>query len=218
MMFDTIKRWMGTAKPESVSAGPQVLTDWAKSEGHTIKTVSGHAHGVVVETRAGWRVEWGHTQRPYFQHHELRFRCDCGVSPDVQMLFLSKAMAQALESDVFQRFTDAMQTRIDNTLPDEMRWLALHSKVSLAEHPVLARRFLLLSNAESVTRQWLAPDLLTALEAAASSWWTDGLIVLMTVNRGILTIRMSGDDLEPNQLKLVGRLFDLAAARLTALS
>jgi hypothetical protein len=216
-MFDAIKRWMGTSKPVS-GAESRVLTAWAKDEGHAIKTVSGKAHGMVIETRAGWRVEWGPSQRPYFHGQELRFRCDSGLSPDVQMLWLSKAMAQNLESDVFQRFTDAMQTKIDSSLPDEMRWLAMHAKVLLTDHPLLARRFLLLSNAEAVTLRWLDAELLTELETAAASWWTDALIALMTVNRGILTIRMSGDGVEPNQLKMVGRLFDVAARRLTAVA
>jgi hypothetical protein len=206
-MFDATPQ----ATPEG---GARVLINWAREEGHTVKSVAGNAHGLVIETASGWRIEWGPSQRPYFQTHELRFRCDCSVSPDVQVLWLSKALAHQLESDVFNSYTDATQTRIDTSLPDEMRWLAMHPKLLLVERPLLARRFLLLSNAEAVTRQWLASPVLDALEAAASSWWTDQLVMLMTLNRGILTIRMPGDGLEPNQLKWVGGLFDVAVQHL----
>lgn len=214
MMLDALKRLIGARQPQATGQDQQVLAAWAKEEGHKLKTVSGQAGGVVVDTTAGWRVEWGPAQRPYFPAQELRFRFDAGIPADVQILFLSKVLAHTLESDVFQRFTDAMQTRVDNTLPEEMRWLAMHTKVALAEHPVLSRRFLMLSNAESVARQWLDAELAAALEAAAASWWTDALVAVMTVNRGILTVRMSGDKLEVNQLRMVSALFDLAARKL----
>lgn len=214
-MLDALKRWMGGAQPQKgASSDQQVLAAWAKEEGHKLKTVAGAAGGVVVDTSAGWRVEWGPAQRPYFPAQELRFRFDAGVPPDVQILFLTKVLAHTLETDVFQRFTDAMQTRVDNTLPEEMRWLAMHAKVALSAHPVLSRRFLMLSNADSVAKLWLDPELAATLEAAASSWWTDALLAVMTVNRGILTIRMSGDKLEVNQLRLVATLFDQAARKL----
>lgn len=218
-MFDTIKRWIGGApQATATESGARVLTAWARDEGHKVKSVAGNAQGVVIETAAGWRIEWGPSQRPYFKGHELRFRCDGGVSPDVQVLWVSKVLAHQLESEVFNSYTDAMQTRIDTTLPDEMRWLAMHPKLLLVERPLLARRFLLLTNAEGVTRQWFDGPVLDAFDAAASSWWTDALVMLMTLNRGILTIRMPGDDLEPNQLKRVGSLFDVAAQHLRTLA
>jgi hypothetical protein len=216
-MFETIKRLMRKPVPSS-EADQRVLTAWAKESGYTIKTVSGHAPGLVVHTTSDWRVEWGPSQRPYFPGHELRFRCESSLSSDVQALWLSKTLAQTLESDVFQRFTDVNQTRIDNTLPDEMRWLAMHPKVSLALYPLLGKRFLLISNAPQVAERWLSGDVAAALEEAAASWWIDPACIVLTINRGILTVRMSGDGIEPNQLVHVGRLFDVAAARLRALS
>lgn len=213
-MLDALKRLLGAGQSPAADSDQQVLAVWAKEEGHKVKTVSGQAGGMVVDTSAGWRVEWGPAQRPYFTGKELRFRFDAGIPGDVQILFLTRVLAHTLESDVFQRFTDAMQTQMDNSLPEEMRWLAMHSKVALSEHPVLARRFLMLSNAEGVAKLWLDPELTAGLEEAATSWWTDALIAVMTVNRGILTIRMSGDKLEVNQLRLVAAVFDLAARKL----
>lgn len=213
MMLDTIKRWMGRP-PAAETADQRVLAAWAKEAGQQLKSVAGSHEGLVVDTTAGWRVEWGVSQRPYFQGRELRFRFDSGVPPDVQILCLTKTLAQSLESDVFQRFTDAMQTQVDNTLPEEMRWLAMHGKVSLSNHPVLGKRFLVLANVEGIAQQWLYGELAAALEAAASSWWTDQLVVVMTVNRGMLTMRMPGEGLTIEQLRMVSALFDLAARQL----
>lgn len=214
-MFDALKRMIGSASGGAATDEGQVLAAWAKAEGHTFKRVNAKTGaGFVVEASEGWRVEWGASQRSYISGKELRFRCDTGVAADVQMIMLSRALSQVLETDVFSRFTNAMQTQIDNTLPDEMRWLAMHPRVALNDHPALARRFVLFSNAEAVARQWLDEQVLLALEEAAANWWTDTLVVVLTVNRGMLTLRMPGQGLQPLQLKLVGELYRVLAKRL----
>ena len=165
--------------------------------------------------RRGWRAEWGGTQRPLYLHgQELRFRGESGMPHDVQLVMLTRSLAQLLETDVFSRYTNDMQTQIDNSLPDEMRWLAMHPQVDTPQSPVLAKRFVILSNSVEVSQLWLDPKLIAAFEEAAESWWTDALMAILTVNRGMLTLRMAGDDIEPAQLKLVGDLFDLATQRL----
>jgi hypothetical protein len=212
-MFATFKRLMGSA-PTTRDEG-LLLADWAKAHGYAFKRVKDKTGGgYVVDTDKGWRVEWGQSQRSYIEGQELRFRCDTGLPGDVQMVMLTRVVAQTLESDVFNRFTNAMQTQIDNSLPDEMRWLAMHPKVSLSAAPVLNRRFVLLSNAEAVAQSWLDEDMVQALEAAATSWWTDGLLLLLTVNRGMLTLRMPGQPLEAGQLEMLGELFGKMAARM----
>lgn len=212
-MFDAIKRLI-TSGPAKRDEG-QALAAWAKAEGHAFKRVKDKSGGgYVVHTAKGWRVEWGSSQRPYITGQELRFRCDTGLPGDVQLILLSKVVAQALESDVFSRFTNAMQTQIDNTLPDEMRWLAMHPRVPLNAAPILAKRFALFCNAESVVNAWLDAGMVQALEAAAAHWWTDGLMLVMTLNRGMLTMRMPGQPVEPAQLQLVGLLFEQIASRM----
>ena len=217
-MFDALKRLIGSSPGASSGDEGQVLASWAKAEGHAFKRVNAKTgSGYVVETREGWRVEWGGSQRSYIPGKELRFRCDTGLPSDVQMILVSKVQAQILETDVFSRFTNAMQTQIDHSLPDEMRWLAMHPRVSLSDRPALTRRFVLLSNAEAVARRWLDESVLAALEEAAGTWWTDTLMLVLTLNRGMLTLRMPGQTLEPVQLKMVGQLYGVMAQRLLAM-
>lgn len=212
-MFSAIKRLIGGA-PKVVDQGG-VISAWAKAEGHAFKRVTGRSPGYVVETTRGWRAEWGASQRSlYLKGQELRFRSESSMPPDVQMVMLTRALAQTLETDVFSRYTNDMQTQIDTSLPDEMRWLAMHPQVDTPQSPLLAKRFVILSNSAEVSRLWLDANLSKAMEEAASSWWTDALMLIITVNRGMLTLRMSGDDLSTTQLKQVGDLFDLASHRL----
>lgn len=216
-MFASLKRLIGSA-PAARDEG-QVLGAWAKSEGFAFKRVKDKTGGgYVVETKEGWRVEWGGSQRSYISGQELRFRCDTGLPGDVQMVMVSRVLAQLLETEVFSSFTNAMQTQIDNSLPDEMRWLAMHPKVSLNAAAVLAKRFVLLANAEGVAQTWLNPEMVMALEEAATSWWTDSLLLVLTVNRGMLTVRMPGEPLEVGQLHMVGELFAKIARRMRAVA
>lgn len=212
-MFDALKRLIDPDHVDSEDA--RVLLAWAKAEGHAFKHVKDKTGGGhVVEAAAGWRAEWGGSQRPYIIGKELRFRCDTGIPGDVQCILVSKALAQTLESDVFSRFTNAMQTQIDNTLPDEMRWLAMHPHVRLPEGSALARRFSLFANADQVMAHWLDAETVRALEEAAASWWSDALVLVITLNRGMLTARMAGQPITLPQLKLVSALFAQLAERL----
>ena len=218
-MFGSFKRLLGSGPSRKGGQG-SVLSDWAHAQGHAFKTVKDKGGGgfVVLSSSGLWRLEWGASQRSYIDGQELRFRCESTLAPDVQVLVISKVLAQALETEVYSSFTNAMQTQVDNTLPDEMRWLPMHPKVAVSGAEVLSRRFSILSNADVVTRQWLEGDLLTALEDAASGWWTDALIVVMTINRGRLTLRMMGDDLDAAQLTAVSELFEVASRSLRAVA
>ncbi|RZI81752.1 MAG: hypothetical protein EOP38_18250 [Rubrivivax sp.] len=215
-MFENIKRLISSGSGKGDEGA--VLSAWAKAEGYAYKTVrdkDGGGH-VVQSLDEDWRVEWGSSQRSYIKGKELRFRSETRLSPDVQILLISRVLAHALETEVFSSFTNAMQTQVDNTLPDEMRWLPMHPRVALTEPPVLSKRFVLLSNAETVARRWLDDDLLAVLEEAATTWWTDALTLVVTVNRGRLTIRMPGQPLEAAQLTAVGRLCSQATRSLRA--
>jgi hypothetical protein len=212
-MFTSIKRLMGTTAASGDEG--QILSAWAKAEGLTFKRVNQKAAGgFVVESGRGWRAELGPSQRPYIIGKELRFRGDTGMHGDVQLVFCSKVAGQMLESDVFSRYTNAMQTQIDNTMPDEMRWLAMHQRVALPGNAMVARRFAVFCNAESVAQMWLNEGTLQTLESAAGSWWTDNLMVVLTLNRGLLTLRMAGQPLEPAQLKIVSELFQRLFGRM----
>lgn len=212
-MFSAIKRLIGVGGKETDQSA--VLSAWAKAQGFDLKRVNGKSPGYVVETGHGWRVELGETQRPlYLTGRELRFRGETDMPHDFQLVMLTQSLAHLLETDVFSRYTNDMQTQIDNSLPDEMRWLAMHSKVETPSSSSLSRRFVILSNSVDVSHLWLDAAMLDALEDAASHWWTDTAMIIVTVNRGLLTMRTTGDLIDPEQLRSMGDFFEHATRRL----
>ncbi|MFN4266786.1 MAG: hypothetical protein ACK4F8_13685 [Aquabacterium sp.] len=212
-MFSAIKRIIGGGGKAADQGG--VLSSWAKSQGFDLKRVTGRSPGYVVETGHGWRVEWGETQRPlYLVGQELRFRGESDMPHDVQLVMLTQSLAHLLETDVFSRYTNDMQTQIDQSLPDEMRWLAMHPRVETPASGMVSKRFVILSNAVEVSKLWLDPVLVETLEDAATHWWTDTGMIILTINRGMLTLRTSGDRIDPEQLRAMGDFFDLATRRL----
>jgi hypothetical protein len=78
------------------------------------------------------RIEWGAPHRAYLTEPELRFRMELDIQHELQMLLMSAPLMAQLEKQVFEQFTQGMQTQIDASTPEEMRWLAIFPKVNLS--------------------------------------------------------------------------------------
>lgn len=191
------------------------MSSWAKSHGHVHKTVRNQRGGVIEckDLERRWRIEWGDSQRLYIEGTELRMREELGVSPDFQLLLLSRTLATKLETDVFDRFTEAMQTQIDHTLPEEMRWLAMFPRVSLGDNKPLKARYVLQSPNAEAAQAWVAGEMSEALIRAAQGFlFADPSFVLMVL-RGKLYLRMQAPKVDDVLLDGADALFRLAAAR-----
>ena len=95
-MLQTLKRWIGGAKAAGTDA--RALQAWARERGHHVKRVPAD-DGVVVEGvmhGTSWRLEWGSPQRAYLLERELRLRMDLGLPQHVQMMVISRALAEEL--------------------------------------------------------------------------------------------------------------------------
>ena len=44
-----------------------------------------------------WRLEWGPSQRPYIQGQELRIRAELGLSSELQLVLMNRALQEAME-------------------------------------------------------------------------------------------------------------------------
>ena len=76
--------------------------------------------GFVIDGRLGatpWRLEWGPSQRPYIQGHELRLRAEMGLASDLQLVLMNRELQETMEKAVFDQYVEGVQTRIDNQTP-----------------------------------------------------------------------------------------------------
>jgi hypothetical protein len=178
-MLGSIKRWMnsGPSGPDwrSVSA-------WAKQHGHEFKRVR-DGEGFAIEGalsamsadavaadrhRAApksvlppvmWRLEWGPPQRTYIASREMRIRADVELHSALQMLVLSRGLLEQLESETFDLYTETMQTSIDSSTPEEMRWLAMFPKVELGAIKPVRAHFGAVASVPSLGVKWLSGPL-----------------------------------------------------------
>ena len=129
-MFESLKRWL---TPGAAALPWADVDDWAQTLGMRFKRAR-EGEGFVVEgASAGrpWRLEWGPPQRAYIVGHELRIRIELGLPPGLQMLLMTRALLESLESEVFERSTLDVQTQVDMSIPEEMRWLSMFAKSPL---------------------------------------------------------------------------------------
>ncbi len=211
-MLDAFKRWIA-GEP----GGPdwRAVADWAARRGAQFKRARDDA-GFVIDGRLdgrAWRLEWGPPQRSYIEGHELRLRMELGLSQDLQMLLLSRPLMEALERRTFEDYTAKMQTQIDVSTPEEMRWLAMFQKVPLAASRALKSRFAAVAASPTTAAAWIDGLLSERLaEAARGALADEPPWVLMTL-RGRVYLRLQLAEPDVAVIETMVNLFETAAAQ-----
>ena len=181
---------------------------WAASREYTYRAV--HKEGFVIDGRIGvtpWRMEWGPSQRPYIDGHELRLRAELGLSAGLQLVLMNRELQETMEKAVFEQFVEGVQTRIDNQTPPEMRWLVMYPKLPGAEMPELRERYVALSSTKKWLLRWLQGELTTSLAALA----TPGNVpVVLMIGRGRLMLRTALADAQIGPVQGWLRVFETA--------
>ena len=188
-MVNPFRRLFGGSRN---SEGWPAVAEWAQASGHRFAHVR-NSEGFVVEsgdTAGAWRLEWGPPQRHYFSGPELRLRAEVGPGAigDLQMLVMSRELMRLLEQQVFDESTDGTETRMDDDLPEEMRWLVLYPKLPRAALGTLRENFGALSNYPRAAASWIEGALAKQLEAS-NAWRLESVALVLVVQRGRLTLR-----------------------------
>lgn len=166
-MLDAVRRWFtwGGALPAW-----EEFDAWARAHHWTLKRTIAHDGWAMDHNprHAGWRIEWGPSQRSFMSSHEFRIRFEVAQNSDVQALVLDRPLLARLDHEVYQQFTDNVVTRLDEETPEEMRWLAMHAKLTPNQMGVPLRdRYGAISNDAPWVSRWLAGPLASALKQRA---------------------------------------------------
>ena len=208
-MLDGLKRWFsGSRAATPVPDGWEGIGPWAASKQYGFRGVPNE--GFVVDGRLAatpWRLEWGPSQRPYIQGHELRIRSELGLPSDLQVVLMNRALQEAMEKAVFEQYVEGVQTRIDNQTPPEMRWLVMYPKLAGSEMPALRERFVALASIKSWLLRWLDGPLSQALAGVRVDATTP--LVLM-IGRGRLMLRTALPEVDVGSLQSWLRVFETA--------
>ncbi|MEO8123451.1 MAG: hypothetical protein ABI633_05325 [Burkholderiales bacterium] len=211
-MLDALKRWIAG---DAQGADWRAMTAWAVQRGAQFKR-SRDGAGFVVEGRFDarpWRLEWGPPQRSYIAGRELRLRMELGLPQDLNMLVLSRPLMEVLERSAFEQYTAQMQTRIDDTTPEEMRWLAMFSKLPLVFEKELRQHFGAVALSAKAADVWLRGPLAEKLTAASRGVLAgDPPFVLMTL-RGRLYLRLQLTKPDAQAIDAMAALFETAATQ-----
>lgn len=189
MSSKIFNRLLGTDLP----AGPwPEVRRWAENAGHRFAIGRGE-EGFVIETQTTavpCRVEWAPSQRNYIVGQELRVRAELGAASDLQMLASTRELLGRFEHNVFEQFTEGTETRIDDSTPEEMRWVVLYPQVPGKVLGALRTRFGLLSNRPRAGTLWLEEGLANAL-ASSAAWLPPATPMALVVQRGRLVLRLA---------------------------
>ncbi|MDZ7858566.1 hypothetical protein [Sphaerotilus sp.] len=205
-----LQRLLGS-RTETTDSDPQALDGWAEARGHRLKRVR-RGEGRVVEFewegRRG-RLEWGPSKRAYIAGQELRVCIEAGLPQQLEMLLMSRSLAQRLDSQAYQTLVQDHQTGIDTTLPEEVRWLSMLERVPV---PSTVAGYVMLSSSPPHAQRWLEGDLLSRVSRAAHNWLGDDApLVLMTL-RGRVYLRTEALVTEVAMLDGACNLANAAAA------
>ena len=217
-MLDAVRRWLKWG--DSIPSWDE-LSAWAETHHWTLKRTISH-DGWVMNHNAqhpGWRIEWGPAQRSYMGSRELRVRLELSQATDMQALVLDRPLLSRLDHEVYQQFTDNVQTRLDEETPEEMRWLAMHPKLSPNQMGVPLRdRYGGLGTEPAWMSAWLAGPLSDALKRRADVTPVEAVSsepFSLRLSRGQIVLRQS---VKVPGVRVLETCIDVAAAAEIALA
>lgn len=197
-MFDRIRK---AFHPSGAAAAAKPVTNqevvrWADAQRLAVvaQPIDGHFDlGGEVGGRP-WRLECGASTRDYVRGLELRGRADVGADPDAAVMVMNRPLQEALEGNAYNALTDTLQTTVNASMPEEMRWLAMFDEVAWPELPASFRRhFAVVAERIETAERWIhAPvvsQLLDAVEGEGGAARAESPLMLMLV-RGKVYLRM----------------------------
>ncbi len=189
-MFERIKKAFskeGKNPQEAVASqeahGP--VSEWAGTQGFAF-SVDTPSQGIALDGKINgrpWRLQLGRPTRNYIIGQEIRARGELKLDEDIAVLIMNRPLKEALEKRAYQIYTDDLQTSVDQTLPEEMRWLAMFDEVGWDSLPrEFWDRFAVLTDRRDDALAWIDPalaDLILKWPAPAPSAEVPFMVLLL---------------------------------------
>lgn len=199
-MFERLRKALGTSGNTGPVPGRPVsnrdVARWAADQRLAIVTHPTEGHFDLGGDLHGhpWRLECGVPTRDYVHGLELRGRADVGADMDAAVMVINRPLQDTLESTAYDAITDTLQTTVDSSLPEEMRWLAMYEEMVWPGLPASFREhFAVVAERIEFAQRWIhAPvvsQLLNAVEGEGATERARAPLVLMLV-RGRVYLRM----------------------------
>ena len=149
------------------AAAGSTVSEWANTQGLAFSERRDGRGGYQIEGKVGskaWRIEQGQPSRDFIKGTELRARAELGVRDDVAVMVMSRQLKNSLDKRAFALYTDTLQTVVDPSLPEEMRWLSIYEEVGWES---LGNEFLnhyaILADKRENATAWVTPELVSGL-------------------------------------------------------
>jgi hypothetical protein len=212
-MLQIIQRLLHRGSPEDAES--TLLKSWAESRGGDCRS-SRRGLGLKVRSRSAagdMRLEWGLSQRRYIDGPELRLRVDAGLPAKLEMLVMSRCLAEQLEAQTYELLTHDAQTEINGAAPQEVRWLAMFERIEDLLPPAFAEAFVVVGSNPVHARHWAQGELAVRLQRAQDRWLAPEAPLLLMTLRGRLYLRTAAANLDETLLDGVRSLAEAGALR-----
>lgn len=169
-MFERLKNVSISGKTAAeIPSQPDAVSAWAGACGFS-HTALAEGKGFFLTGTVGnkaWRLECGPSSRDYILGDQLRARAELQLDSTASVLVMSRPLKETLEKRAYRIYTDTLQTTVDPSLTEEMRWLALYPEVGWNGLPnAFWDRYAVLADQRSHAMDWID----TALAGQLLSW------------------------------------------------
>ena len=198
-MFEQLKTLFASEKP--VLAGASVINEvsrWADAQGLSYSGSGDGSRFILSGVTAGrpLRIELGVPTRDFIHGAELLARAELKINGDAAVFILSRQLKEALEARAYRIYTDTLHTRVDPTLLEEMRWLALYSEMRWDGLPKLFwDRYCVMADQLEHAQDWLRPELAELLVSRPQADPSRPFIMMLLRGKAYLRMQHTRGDM-----------------------
>lgn len=200
-MLSALKRWW-SHRFGHARAGFDAIEAWAAQAGWRFRRDDdGHRFAIDMPSAGHTlHLEWGPSQRSYIVGDELRMRLDLKLPNTLQVLVMTRPLIERLEQETFESYTQAAQTIVDLSHPEEMRWLAMFPRIDLSFNKVLHARFGALGVTTALGLAWINGPLGEQLVHSAQGLLAQEDPFVLMIMRGKVYLRLQLAQPQPQPL------------------